>query len=218
LFLINAIYFKGAWSTEFDKAKTKDDVFTIGSGSQKRLPMMTQSGKYDYYEAANFQAVSLPYGSGRVSMYVFLPAAGTTINQFLPSLTTANWDAWMKSFSKTQGAIVLPRFKVEYEITLNDALKALGMGVAFDPDRANFSGILQTAQNAFISKVKHKTFAEVNEEGTEAAAVTSAEISVTSVAVPRKSFKMVVDRPFFFAIRDNKTGSVLFLGSIVDPT
>jgi serine protease inhibitor len=217
LFLINAIYFKGAWSTEFDKAKTKDDVFTIGSGSQKRLPMMTQSGKYDYYEAKNFQAVSLPYGSGRVSMYVFLPAAGTSISQFLPSLTAANWDVWMKSFSKTQGAIVLPRFKVEYEITLNDALKALGMGVAFDPDRANFAGMFHTTQNAFISKVKHKTFAEVNEEGTEAAAVTSAEISVTSIAVPRKSFRMVVDRPFFFAIRDNKTGSVLFLGSIVDP-
>jgi serine protease inhibitor len=217
LFLINAIYFKGAWSTEFDKARTKDDVFTIGSGSQKRLPMMTQSGKYDYYEGRNFQAVSLPYGSGRVSMYVFLPAAGTGINQFLPSLTTANWDVWMKSFSKTQGAIVLPRFKVEYEITLNDALKALGMGVAFDPDRANFSGIFQTAQNAFISKVKHKTFAEVNEEGTEAAAVTSTEIQVTSAVQPRKSFTMVVDRPFFFAIRDNKTGSVLFLGSIVDP-
>jgi serine protease inhibitor len=218
LFLINAIYFKGAWSTEFDKAKTKDDVFTVGSGSQKRLPMMTQSGKYDYYEAKNFQAVSLPYGSGRVSMYVFLPSAGTSIGQFLPSLTAANWDVWMKSFSKTQGAIVLPRFKVEYEITLNDALKALGMGVAFDPDRANFGGMFQTTQNAFISKVKHKTFAEVNEEGTEAAAVTSAEISVTSIAQPRKSFRMVVDRPFFFAIRDNKTGSMLFLGSIVDPT
>ena len=218
LFLINAIYFKGVWSTEFDKAKTKDDVFTIASGSQKRLPMMTQSGKYDYYETASFQAVSLPYGRGRVSMYVFLPAAGSSIDQLLPSLTTANWDAWMKGFSKTEGAIVLPRFKVEYEITLNDPLKALGMGVAFDPDRANFAGMFQTAQNAFISKVKHKTFAEVNEEGTEAAAVTSAEISVTSIAQPRKTFRMVVDRPFFFAIRDNKTGSVLFLGSIVDPT
>ncbi len=217
LFLINAIYFKGAWSTEFDKAKTKDDMFTVASGSKKRLPMMTQSGKYDYYEAKNFQAVSLPYGGGRVSIYVFLPAAGTSINQFLPSLTTANWDVWMKSFSKTQGAIVLPRFKVEYEIALNDALKALGMGVAFDENRANFTGMFQGGQNAFISKVKHKTFAEVNEEGTEAAAVTSTEMVATSMPVERKTFRMVVDRPFFFAIRDNKTGSVLFLGSIVDP-
>ncbi|HWO00771.1 MAG TPA: serpin family protein [Blastocatellia bacterium] len=217
LFLINAIYFKGAWSIEFDKARTKDDAFTTGSGSQKRLPMMTQSGMYDYYETANFQALSLPYGSGRVSMYVFLPEAGTNISQFLPSLTASNWDSWMRSFSKTQGSIVLPRFKVEYEVTLNDALRALGMGVAFAADRANFSGMFQTAQNAFISKVKHKTFAEVNEEGTEAAAVTSTEIRVTSAVQPRKTFTMVVNRPFFFVIRDNKTGSVLFLGSIVDP-
>ena len=150
-------------------------------------------------------------------MYVFLPAAGTGINQFLASVTTANWDVWMKSFSKTQGAIVLPRFKVEYEITMNDALKALGMEVAFDENRANFTGIFQGGQNAFISKVKHKAFAEVNEEGTEAAAVTSTEMVVTSMPAQRRTFRMVVDRPFFFAIRDNKTGSVLFLGSIVDP-
>jgi len=217
LFLINAIYFKGAWSSEFDKAKTKDDMFTTGSGSRKRLPMMAQSGKYNYFESEKFQAVSLPYGGGRVSMYVFLPAAGTGIDQFLASLNATNWGSWMKQFSKTQGEIFLPRFKVEYEITLNDALKALGMGVAFDPDRADFTGMFQGAQNAFISKVKHKTFAEVNEEGTEAAAVTSTEMVVTSVAIPRKTFRMVVDHPFFFAIRDNRTGSVLFLGSIIDP-
>lgn len=217
LFLINAIYFKGAWSAEFDKAKTKDDAFTTASGLKKRLPMMTQSGKYNYHETKNFQAVSLPYGGGRVSMYVFLPAAGTNINQFLPSLTTANWGAWMREFSKTEGVIALPRFKVEYEILLNASLKTLGMGVAFDPDRANFTGMFQGGQNAFISKVKHKTFAEVNEEGTEAAAVTSTEMVVTSMPAQRKTFRMVVDRPFFFVIRDNKTGSVLFLGSIVDP-
>jgi serpin B len=217
LFLINAIYFKGAWSAEFDKARTKDDVFTTLAGSKKRLPMMSQSGKYNYYENKSFQAVSLPYGAGRVSMYVFLPSPGTSINQFLPSLTSANWDTWMKEFSKTEGVIVLPRFKVEYEVLLNASLKTLGMGVAFDPDRANFTGMFQGGHNAFISKVKHKTFAEVNEEGTEAAAVTSTEMVVTSMPVQKKTFRMVVDRPFFFAIRDNKTGSVLFLGSIVDP-
>ena len=217
LFLINAIYFKGSWSSEFDKAKTKDDTFTTGSGSRKRLPMMTQSGKYNYFESEKFQAVSLPYGGGRVSMYVFLPSPGTGIDQFIASLSPTNWDSWMKQFSKTQGEINLPRFKVEYEITLNDALKTLGMGVAFEPDRADFTGMFQGAQNAFISKVKHKTFAEVNEEGTEAAAVTSTEMVATSVQIPRKPFRMVVDHPFFFAIRDNRTGSVLFLGSITDP-
>ena len=217
LFLINAIYFKGAWSSEFDKARTKTDAFTTASGSKKPVPMMAQSGKYNYLEAEGFQAVSLPYGGGRVSMYVFLPSTGRNIDQFIASLNTTNWAGWMKEFSKTPGEIVLPRFKIEYELTLNDALKALGMGVAFDPDRANFTGIFQGPQNAFISKVKHKTFVDVNEEGTEAAAVTSTEMVATSIAIPRKTFRMVVDHPFFLAIRDNKTGSVLFLGSIADP-
>jgi len=217
LFLINAIYFKGKWSVEFDKAKTKDDTFTTGAGQQKRHPIMQQSGKYNYYEDKTFQAVSLPYGDGGVSMYVFLPKAGVSLDELQKSLTASNWDSWMKQFVQTQGEISVPRFKVEYEVGLNDALKSLGMGVAFDPNRANFTGIVQGSENAFISRVKHKTFAEVNEEGTEAAAVTSIEMRVTSVMRPPKTFRMMIDHPFFFAIRDNKTGTILFMGSIVDP-
>jgi len=218
LFLINAIYFNGKWAAEFDKAKTKDEVFTTAAGQQKRHPMMHQSGKYRYYEDKEFQAVSLPYGAGRVSMYIFLPAKGTSLAGFQKNLTAANWEAWMSGFVETKGEIAVPRFKVEYEIGLNDTLKALGMGIAFDPDRANFSGIGQTSGNIFISRVKHKTFAEVNEEGTEAAAVTSVEMSVTSaMRQPPKTFRMIVDHPFFCAIRDNRTGTVLFVGSIVDP-
>jgi serpin B len=217
LFLINAIYFKGKWSVEFDKAKTKEDTFTTGAGRQKRHPMMRQSGKYNYYEDKSFQAVSLPYGGGGVSMYLFLPTSGTSLAEFQKNLTAANWDAWMREFVQTQGDISVPRFRVEYEIGLNEALKALGMGVAFDPARANFTGIAQASENVFISRVKHKTFAEVNEEGTEAAAATSVEMSVTSVMRPPKTFRMIIDHPFFFAIRDNKTGTMLFMGSIVDP-
>ena len=217
LFLINAIYFKGKWTLEFDKAKTKEDTFTTGSGHQKRHPLMQQSGKYNYYEDKTFQAVSLPYGGGRVSMYVFLPKTGTSLDDFQKNLTASNWDAWMKEFVQTQGDISVPRFRVEYEIGLNEALKALGMGIAFDPARANFTGMVQTSENAFISRVKHKTFAEVNEEGTEAAAVTSVEMRVTSAMRPPKTFRMIIDHPFFFAIRDNKTGTMLFMGSIVDP-
>lgn len=217
LFLINAIYFKGTWAAEFDKAKTKEEQFTTAAGKPKRHPMMHQSGTYRYYEGKDFQAVSLPYGGGRVSMYIVLPAKGTSLADFQKSLTAANWDAWMREFAETKGEIAAPRFRVEYEIGLNEALKALGMGIAFDPDRADFSGIAQTSQNAFISRVKHKTFADVNEEGTEAAAATSVEMSVTSVMQPRKSFRMVVDHPFFCAIRDNRTGTLLFMGSINDP-
>jgi serpin B len=215
LFLINAIYFKGKWSIEFDKAKTKEDTFTTAN-QQKRVPMMHQSGKYNYCEGKSFQAVSLPYGDGRASMYIFLPAQGTSLDEFQKSLTAANWESWMKQFAQTDGSVAVPRFKVEYEVGLNDALKALGMGIAFDANRADFSGIVQGSERAYISRVKHKTFAEVNEEGTEAAAVTSVEMRTTSARI-QKTFEMVVDRPFFCAIRDNKTGTVLFVGSITDP-
>ena len=217
LFLINAIYFKGAWSAEFDKAKTRPDQFTTLAGLQKPHPMMNQSGKYRYYEGKDFQAVSLPYGGGRISMYIFLPAKSTSLGAFQKGLNAANWDSWMRAFVETQGDIAVPRFRVEYEIGLNEALKQLGMGTAFDADRADFSGIAKSSENVFISRVKHKAFAEVNEEGTEAAAATSVEMSVTSVMRPRKSFRMIVDHPFFCAIRDNTTGALLFMGSIVDP-
>jgi serpin B len=104
---------------------------------------------------------------------------------------------------------------LEYEITLNDALKALGMGIAFDANRADLSGIIKSS--AFISEVKHKTLVEVNEEGTEAAAATSVGVFTTSAIQPRQPFRMIVDHPFFCAIRDNKTGTLLFMGSITDP-
>ena len=218
LFLINAIYFKGAWAVEFDKAKTKEDPFNSAGGKQKPHPMMHQSGNYSYYEGSDFQAVSLPYGAGRVSMYIFLPAKGVGLDSFQKSLTAANWDGWMKRFAVTEGEVVLPRFKVEYEVALDEVLKTMGMGIAFDPDRADFSGMVQSSEKVFISRVKHKTFAEINEEGTEAAAVTSVEMRATSAMRPQKTFRMVVDHPFFCAIRDNKTGTLLFMGSIVDPT
>ena len=219
LFLINAICFKGQWSNEFEKRKTREEDFKLADGGQKKLPMMSQSGKYNYYKGKDFQAVSLPYGTGRMSMYVFLPDKRTTLDQFERDLTVENWETWIKSFGRAPGEVMLPRFKIEYEVDLNDALKALGLAEAFDPQRANFSGIAQLSQaeRIYISKVKHKTFAEVNEEGTVAAAVTAVEAQVTSVQLPQENFIMKVDRPFFVAIRDNLTGVVLFMGSIVDP-
>jgi serine protease inhibitor len=214
LFLINAIYFKGQWATEFEKGKTREDDFKLADGSQKKLPMMSQSGKYNYYKSKDFQAVSLPYGSGRMSMYVFLPDK-SSLDQFEKRLTVADWETWMKSFRVAPGEVILPRFKIEYEVNLNDALKALGMSEAFDSARANFSGIAQG--RIYISEVKHKTFAEVNEEGTVAAAVTSVGVQLASAQLPQENFIMKVDRPFFVAIRDNATGTVLFMGSIADP-
>ena len=219
LFLINAIYFKGQWKVEFKKQNTKPDVFRLPGGERKEVPMMSQSESYFYYKGKDFQSVALPYGQGSVSMYVFLPDEQIDLNQFEQNLTAENWETWMKSFQFTPGDLMLPRFKVEWELTLNEVLKDLGMAEAFDPQRADFSQIaeLNAGNKLYISEVKHKSWAEVNEEGTEAAAVTSVGIGLTSVRKPPEKFFMKVDRPFFFAIRDNQTGVVLFMGSLANP-
>jgi serpin B len=217
LFLINAIYFKGRWTVEFKKGLTSQRPFTPATGNRIQVPMMTQSGSYQYYETPDFQAISLPYGNRRWNMRIFLPSPGRGLSQFLKSLTASNWDTWMSSFRKRDGDISLPRFRIEYEKELNDTLKALGMEVAFDRSRADFSSMIRKSERAYINQVKHKTFVEVNEEGTEAAAATSIGVSVTSVQIPMERFRMVVDRPFFCAIRDDQTGAVLFLGAINNP-
>ena len=218
LFLINAIYFKGQWQFPFNKQATKPDVFRLAGGAQKQVQLMSQSGSYFYYKGKGFQAVALPYGTEyRVSMYVFLPDELIGLDQFQKDLTAENWDAWMKSFGVRPGDVKLPRFKVEWESKLNDTLKALGMAEAFDPRRANFSLMLtpNSGNQIYLSEARHKSWCEVNEEGTVAAAATSITGTMTSVQ-PEKFF-MKVDRPFFFAIRDNPTGVVLFMGSVTNP-
>lgn len=218
LFLINAIYFKGNWANEFSKEATEVRPFTLLNGSKKQHPLMLQSRKFQYFENNLFQSVNLPYGKGRLSMYVFLPKQGVTLQKLYDNLNAQNWQQWMQQFRRREGAVGLPRFKLEYETELNDTLKALGMEVAFDPDRADFSAMRSIPPNLSISKVKHKSFVDVNEEGTEAAAATSVEIIATSAILePEKPFRLIADRPFFFAIRDNQTGTVLFMGSVVEP-
>ncbi|MCV3213483.1 serpin family protein [Plectonema radiosum NIES-515] len=213
LFLINAIYFKGNWKNEFDQKQTAEYPFYVASDKPKKHPMMSQTGDYRYLENEQFQAVSLPYGKdGKISFYVFLPKQNNS-KAFYENLNSDNWQKWMTQFSEQEGFVRLPRFKINYDITLNDALSNLGMGEAFS-SKANFSAM---GKNLTISQVKHKTFVEVNEEGTEAAAATSGEIVATSAIEKPKPFRMIVDRPFFCAVRDNQTGSVLFMGSIVEP-
>jgi serpin B len=215
MLLINAVYFKGKWQVEFDKKLTRDDIFHLLDGTQKKVAMMSQSGRYPYYQGERFQAVSLPYGEGPTSLYLFLPDQGTPLKEFFKQLNDQNWDGWLTRFRPMQGSIKLPRFQLEYDRQLNEALKALGMTIAFDRDRADFSR-MRVERDLFIQQVKHKAIVEVNEEGTEASAATSVGIGITSVLTP-KPFTFVANRPFFMAIRDERTGTILFMGAVMEP-
>ncbi|UCF06160.1 MAG: serpin family protein [bacterium] len=218
-YIINAIYFKGSWSEEFDKTLTLKKEFHLADGSTRKVPLMRQKGEYRYFECPEFQAASLPYGEGRVSMYVFLPREGSNLSDFQDTLAPEHWKRWTSGFSSRDGYIELPRFTMEFGTSLKSALRKIGMEEPFSSGRADFSRMgSRSSGNIYISDVIHKTFVDVNEEGTEAAAVTSVVVGVTSVQMPEKPFRMIVDRPFFVAIRDNKTGLVLFMGSIFDPS
>lgn len=218
LYLINAIYFKGTWTREFDGNLTADRPFHLIDGTTIPCPMMRQSGTYDYFEEDGFQAARLPYGDGRIGMYVFLPARGSSLERFQEGLTGEKLEAMMTRFGPREGSIGFPRFKLEYEARLNESLRALGMGIAFDGSRADFTRMFEApGANACIDAVLHKTFIEVNEEGTEAAAVTAVVMKMTSVMEGPRPFEMIVDRPFFLAIVDRETGLILFMGSLVNP-
>ncbi len=208
LFLINAIYFKGSWQDEFDTSQTRPGIFQLSDGSEKQVEMMSRTGQYPYFRGEHFEAAGLPYGDGRLSMYIFLPNLDSNLNEFLEGLNAESWKHWLSQFHKETLYMMLPRFKLEYEVTLNDTLRALGMGIAFSGG-ANFSGM--GPPGLFISEVRHKTFVEVNEEGTEAAAVTA----VTMVESAEPVFR--VDRPFFFTIYDTTTETILFMGTVTEP-
>ena len=219
LFLINAIYFKGTWQREFNPLRTRDDTFYLSSGDEKQVPMMRQNRWYPYYKGEEFQAISLAYGDGQMRMYIFLPDPESDLNIFLENLNAENWEHWISQFHRQDVFVVMPKFKLKYGKTLNDTLKVLGMDIAFDPTLADFSRMapLETlGVDLYIGEVVHETFVEVNEEGTEAVAATSVGIPGI-VSAPPPPIPFIVDRPFFFAIRDNETKTVLFMGVVVDP-
>jgi serine protease inhibitor len=211
MFLINAIYFKGTWTTEFDPANTSDGTFHAPEGDQV-VKMMHLHDRMSYQDNADFQAVNLPYGDGMFSMTLLLPKPGKDLDELIGDLSGENWSAWLAAFYPQEGDLYLPRFELEYETSLNDVLAALGMEVAFTGG-ADFTGI-NPGGGLFISNVKHKTYVKVNEEGTEAAAVTSVEIGYESEPL---LFNLRVDRPFLFVIHDAHSSALLFVGKIVDP-
>lgn len=215
LFLINAIYFKGEWTNKFDPDETRVVPFTLADGSQTDHPLMFKYSSFDYFQSDLFQAVRLPYGENeRLGMFIFLPREGVSKEELYRKLQDEPWKKQTEKFYSMEGEIGLPRFQFEYEVSLNDTLESLGMGIAFDQDQADFSRMRPIPPELFISEVKHKSFVEVNEEGTEAAAATSVEIAVTSMP---ETFSMIIDRPFIFTIADNMTGTILFMGEVTNP-
>jgi len=216
LFLANAVYFKGKWADPFDAHDTKDRPFYLRGGGQKIIPMMTKSKTFTYRRGTGYQGVRLPYQNENLAMYVFLPDTGSSLEKLLGILNGDSWQRITKpGFGEKEGTVVLPKFKLEYSVELIQPLEALGMKTAFDVDKADFSGI---ATNLYISAARQKTFGEVKEEGTEAAAVTGMAGLVASAPMPPiNPFTMIVDRPFLFLIEDNQTETILFMGVMFDP-
>ena len=222
LVLTNAVYFKGEWSRTFDAKLTKPRDFHLPNGEVKKTPMMAQSGDYDYLQTDDFQAVRLPYGSGRLGMYVFLPRNrdSKAAPQFLNSLDSKHWLGWTNQMRRTPGEVVLPKFEVRWGAKMNNALASIGMGVAFRDD-ADFSRIPQNRTPLKITAVEHKTYMKLDEKGTEAAAATAVVVGVASSALVHphpEPFEMIIDHPFFLAITDRQTGAMLFAGVVSDPT
>jgi serine protease inhibitor len=213
--LANVIYFKGQWSAPFDPTQTSSAMFTLSDGTQVSAEMMHQSGSFAYMAGSNFQAIRLPYGQGRFSMILVLPNAGTSLSSFVASMTAATVNSWVSQLQMSVGDVSLPRFTSTYAASLPGALTTLGMGIVFCPGTtADFSAL--SSQAICVSDVEHKTVVEVDESGTVAAGATT--ITVTPVAVPVPQFVMTLDHPFLYAIRDDSTGELLFIGTLVNPS
>lgn len=211
MFLINAVYFKGSWKYEFNKERTRDALFSPGDGDAITCPTMSQEEEFRFAYTEDFQAIDLPYGDAGFTMTVFLPSNNSNVDALIGQLNEENWSLWMGLLLKTDVSFHFPKFKVEYKIKLNDVLKSLGMEEAFT-EGADFSEMCDGA-SPYVSEVRHKTYVDVDEEGTEAAAVTSITMDVSSAGL-----EMRVNRPFLFVIRESTSGAILFMGKIVDPT
>lgn len=218
LYLANAVYFKGDWDRPFKTEDTKDREFHLRTGKTKKLPLMFQGGHFSYRKGTGYQAVRLPYQGWNVGMYVFLPDADSSPEKLLAIMNGDNWRrVTVPGFKSREGTLGLPRLKLEYEVDLKPSLHTLGIRNAFSPAAADFSALC--GEPTFVSGAKQKSFVEINERGTEAAAVTGIEALPASIVMERpKPFEMIVDRPFLFVIEHSQSQTILFMGIIFDPS
>ena len=224
--LLNAVYFKGRWAQKFDKAQTQLRDFTLASGAVKQVARMAQSGRFAYFETPDMQAIRLSFGEGDLVMEILLPSKSSSLGALEGELKPEHWSGWQAQYAPRSGKIELPRFELKSNYRLNGPLQTLGMTRAFHadgPDAAQLMGMFSSAPGQtragsfFISSVLQSTYWKVDEEGSEAAAVTTTGIRATAVARPEQPCQMIVDRPFFCAIEDRRSGALLFVGAIYDP-
>ena len=218
-FLINAIYFNANWSTPFEQGLTSKKDFTLLDGSKVKADLMSKTAHLLYQENNEFQAVELPYGENeRYVMRVYLPKEDVKFDKFVKGIDKESLQQWGGDFGSMKGVLELPKFKTEYSNSMKDILISMGIKEAFNSNSADFSKMVTVeGQNVYISEVMHKTYIDVNEKGTEAAAATSIEMSATSAPQPEEMFEMIVDRPFVFTIDDKESGETLFIGAIINP-
>ena len=218
LVLTNAIYFKGDWQTPFEKSQTEAEDFHLSAAQAVKTPLMHLEARFGYFNGDTFQAVSIPYKAGELSMIVFLPNDTAGLPAFERSFNQANAQKWLAHpWASAKVILTLPKFKITSQFELSDMLTALGMKDAFHRGAANFSAM--TGNHDFwISDAIHKAFVDVNEEGTEAAAATGINMRAGAMARPIPPVVFRADHPFLFLIRDNNSGSILFMGRVTDPT
>ena len=218
LVLTNAVYFKGDWKDKFAEVMTKnDDVFLAPGGRKVAVAMMRQTHQFRQVEGETFQALELPYAGDDLSMVVLLPKTADGLAELEAALTPANLTDWLGKLTSATVAVELPRFTLTERVDLKEVLMSMGMRSAFDLEKADFTGMRAT-RDLFLSAVLQKAFVDVNEKGTEAAA--AAAVAVGKRAMPIGEPKLVrfrADHPFVFLIRDLRTGTLLFLGRLVDP-
>ncbi len=215
LVLTNAIYFKGKWQFEFDKKDTKDAPFHTSSRNTVTVPMMYLKEKFKYYGNGSLQILELGYKGDDLSMVVLLPKEVEGVKKIEKELSFENLEKWLEKPREQELKVYLPRFTFTSEFSLANVLSAMGIKDAFSLPPADFSGMTGTKE-LFISAVIHKAFVEVNEEGTEAAAATAVVMMTTSMRSPLPIF--MADHSFIFMIKDNQTGSILFMGKVCDPS
>lgn len=212
--LVNAVSFTGEWSEPFKDDQTKEDTFTGFDGKPAKAQMMNRNGEMSHLKEGKFAAVNLPYGDGKAQMTILLPNPNVSIPDLLKDVNAKNWTEWQGKFKSQRGRLSIPKFTFTSDEKLNGTLSGMGLGVAFDPQKADFSGMIDK-QKLFISQAVHRTFVSVDEKGTEAAAATGVEMMPTSA--PAQTMDFIANRPFVFVITEKSTGTVLFMGVFGKP-